>query len=90
MTATTTPSSTHYQDIHSTIPLTPTRCHPTAHSHREEQLRGERIGALQAALLETMAEQLTGLPPRPLTTGRALRSSARPAGRNASQQTRTE
>ncbi|MGW5849839.1 hypothetical protein ACWFQ8_18105 [Streptomyces sp. NPDC055254] len=33
MTATTTPSCTRYQDIHSTIPLAPTRCHPTAHSH---------------------------------------------------------
>ncbi|MGW1362170.1 hypothetical protein ACWCQP_32730 [Streptomyces chartreusis] len=34
MTATTAPSCTHYQDIHSTILLMPTRCHPTAHSHR--------------------------------------------------------
>ncbi|SFT31926.1 Type III restriction enzyme, res subunit, partial [Streptomyces sp. ok210] len=41
MTATTTPSSTHYQDIHSTIPLTPTRCHPTAHS---QQHTGGRDG----------------------------------------------
>ncbi|MET9765171.1 hypothetical protein ABZ016_39980 [Streptomyces sp. NPDC006372] len=34
MTATTTPFWTHYQDTHITSPLTPTRCHPTAHSHR--------------------------------------------------------
>ncbi|MEU8727640.1 hypothetical protein [Streptomyces antimycoticus] len=36
MTATTTPPHTHYQDIHSTSPLTPTHCHPTAHSHEPE------------------------------------------------------
>ncbi|MDT0460695.1 hypothetical protein RM550_34070 [Streptomyces sp. DSM 41527] len=32
MTATTPPPHTPYQDIHTAIPLTPTHCHPTAHS----------------------------------------------------------
>jgi hypothetical protein len=45
MTATTTPSSTHYQDIHSTTPLTPTRCHPTAHSHRHPAHADQRVAA---------------------------------------------
>ncbi|MFG3721264.1 lytic transglycosylase domain-containing protein [Streptomyces massasporeus] len=37
MTATTTPSWTRYQDIHTAKPLTPTRRHPTTHSHAEAE-----------------------------------------------------
>lgn len=32
MTATKNQPHAHYQDIHTAIPLTPTRCHPTAQS----------------------------------------------------------
>ncbi|MEY9484214.1 hypothetical protein RKD26_000008 [Streptomyces calvus] len=39
MTETTTSPHARYQDTHITSPLTPTRCHPTAHSQQLEALR---------------------------------------------------
>ncbi|GAA2768700.1 hypothetical protein GCM10010103_77430 [Streptomyces paradoxus] len=54
MTATTAPSCTHYQDIHTTIRLTPTHCHPNAQSHARVPY-GHREGA--TPLGQWVAEQ---------------------------------
>lgn len=46
MTATKNQPHAHYQDIHTAIPLTPTRCNPTAQSHKHPQRAAARATQL--------------------------------------------
>lgn len=56
MTATTPPPHTHYQDLNTAIPLTPTHCHPTTHSQVHQQRRALRAGELDSHRKELLDE----------------------------------